>query len=59
MIYLRNKEKYMCLNACDNWSKQRDVNPLLWMQVNEDGKNGIINMEIYMTSFPRLISTKD
>ena len=33
----------MCFNACENLFKQRDVNPLLLMKVNEDYDNGITN----------------
>ena len=39
--------------------KQRGVNQLLLIQVNENVNSGIINQEIYMTHFSIWITTKD
>ena len=48
-------------NPCNNSFKQRYVNPLLWMQFNEDGNNGMTNnmQEIWMTIFPIWSTTKE
>ena len=61
MRYWETRKKCMCFNACDNEFKQRDVNPLLWMQVNEDDENGITNniQEVCMTRLPGCSATKD
>ena len=44
----------MCFDAHGKRFKQRDVNPLLWMQVNEDGSSGILYQEIYTIIFPNM-----
>ena len=41
MRYWETRKKYICFNEYENLFKQRDINPLLCMQVNEYGNNGI------------------
>ena len=61
MRYWENRNNNICLNACDNQFKQRDVTPLLWIHINEDDDNGIQNniQEIFMTILPMWSTTKD
>ena len=41
MRYWEIMKEYMCFNSYDNQFKQRDINTLLWVYVNEDGKNDV------------------